>query len=334
MRAMVLQRSAAVTTSPLTLQEVTLPIPRPGEVRVQVHCCGVCHTDLHIVEGDLALPKLPVIPGHQIVGIVDAVGRDVRVIKEGDRVGIPWLYSADGSCDYCRHGFENLCDNGQFAGYHVDGGYAEHAVVREDFAHPIPKNFSDDNAAPLLCAGVIGYRSYRLSGAHADSRLGLYGFGASAHLVLQLARHEGCEAYVFTRSQAHRDLAKKLGAVWVGAAENAPPEPLDASIIFAPAGSLVPPALRVLRKGGTLVLAGVTMSPIPQMDYSLLYEERQIRSVANSTRQDVREFLELAADVPIRTEVQVFDLEQANSALQALKKSEVRAAAVLQTSRS
>ncbi len=322
MRAMVLQRSAGVTTSPLTLQEVTLPIPRPGEVRAQVRCCGVCHTDLHIVEGDLPLPKLPVIPGHQIVGIVDAVGRDVRVIKEGDRVGIPWLYSADGICGYCRHGFENLCDNAQFTGYHVDGGYGEHAVVREDFAHPIPKNFSDENAAPLLCAGVIGYRSYRLSGAHADS------------LVLQLARHEGCEAYVFTRSQAHRDLAKKLGAVWVGAAEDVPPQPLDASIVFAPAGSLIPHALRALRKGGILVLAGVTMSPIPQMDYSLLYQERQIRTVANSTRQDVREFLELAAEAPVRTEVQVFDLEQANSALQALKKSEIKAAAVLQISRS
>jgi len=280
------------------------------------------------------LPKLPVIPGHQIVGIVDAVGRDVRVIKEGDRVGIPWLYSADGICGYCRHGFENLCDNAQFTGYHVDGGYGEHAVVREDFAHPIPKNFSDENAAPLLCAGVIGYRSYRLSGAHADSRLGLYGFGASAHLVLQLARHEGCEAYVFTRSQAHRDLAKKLGAVWVGAAEDVPPQPLDASIVFAPAGSLIPHALRALRKGGILVLAGVTMSPIPQMDYSLLYQERQIRTVANSTRQDVRDFLELAAEAPLRTEVQVFDLEQANSALQALKKSEIKAAAVLQISRS
>src|SRR6266571_1514039 len=232
------------------------------------------------------------------------------------------------------HGFENLCDNAQFTGYHVDGGYGEHAVVREDFAHPIPKNFSDENAAPLLCAGVIGYRSYRLSGAHADSRLGLYGFGASAHLVLQLARHEGCEVYVFTRSQAHRDLAKRLGAVWVGMAEDAPPEPLHASIIFAPAGSLIPHALSVLRKGGILVLAGVTMSPIPQMNYSLLYQERHIRTVANSTRQDVREFLELAAEVPVRTEVQVFDLEEANSALQALKKSEIKAAAVLQISRS
>ena len=332
MRAMVLERPSEVPTSPLKLEEVTLPLPRAGEIRLQVHSCGVCHTDLHIAEGDLALPKLPLIPGHQIVGIVDAVGGDVRLIKDGDRVGIPWLYSADGTCDYCRHGFENLCEQARFTGFHVDGGYAEYAVVREDFAHCIPKNFADENAAPLLCAGVIGYRSYRLSGAKADSRLGLYGFGASAHLVLQLARHEGCEAYVFTRSQAHRELAKRLGAVWVGAAEDSPPKALDSSIIFAPAGSLIPHALRALRKGGILTLAGVTMSPIPQMAYSLVYEERQIRSVANSTRQDVREFLELAAEVPIRTEVQVFDLEQANSALQALKKSEIKAAAVLQIS--
>src|SRR5437773_9656220 len=334
MRAMVLQRPGPIEQSPLHPDELAAPIPRAGEVRVQVRSCGLCHTDLHTVEGDLPLPKLPLIPGHQIVGIVDALGSDVRVLKEGDRVGIPWLHATDGKCDYCSRGFENLCDNAQFTGYHVDGGYAEFVLVHEAFAHSIPRKFSDENAAPLLCAGIIGYRSYRLSGAHADSRLGLYGFGASAHLVLQLARHEGCEAYVFTRSQAHRDLAKKLGAVWVGAAEDVPPPPLDASIVFAPAGSLIPHALRALRKGGILVLAGVTMSPIPQMDYSLLYQERQIRTVANSTRQDVREFLELAAEAPVRTEVQVFDFEEANSALQALKKSEIKAAAVLQISRS
>src|SRR5437763_4514212 len=334
MRAMVLQRPGPIEQSPLHPDELAAPIPRAGEVRVQVRSCGLCHTDLHTVEGDLPLPKLPLIPGHQIVGIVDALGSDVRVLKEGDRVGIPWLHATDGKCDYCSRGFENLCDNAQFTGYHVDGGYAEFVLVHEAFAHSIPRKFSDENAAPLLCAGIIGYSSYSLSGAHSGSRLGLYGFGASAHLVLQLARYEGCEAYVFTRSQAHRDLAKKLGAVWVGAAEDVPPQPLDASIVFAPAGSLIPHALRALRKGGILVLAGVTMSPIPQMDYSLLYQERQIRTVANSTRQDVREFLELAAEAPVRTEVQVFDLEQANSALQALKKSEIKAAAVLQISRS
>jgi propanol-preferring alcohol dehydrogenase len=333
MRAMVLHKSGPVESSPLQLDEVTLPLPRPGEVRVQVRCCGICHTDLHTVEGDLPLPKLPLIPGHQIVGIVDALGQGVRNLHEGDRIGIPWLYSTDGSCDFCRRGFENLCDHAQFTGYHVDGGYAEFAVVPEDFAHPIPKVFSDEHAAPLLCAGIIGYRSFRLSAARAGDRLGLYGFGASAHLVLQLARHLGCELYVFTRAQSHRDLARKLGAVWTGSAQDTPPHPLDAAIIFAPAGSLVPHALRVLRKAGTLTLAGITMSPIPQLDYASLYHERVIRSVANSTRNDCREFLELAADVPLQTEIQLFDLDRANQALQSLKKSEVTAAAVLQVAK-
>jgi propanol-preferring alcohol dehydrogenase len=282
------------------------------------------------VEGELPLPRLPLIPGHQIVGIVDAVSEGVRALKEGDRVGIPWLYSTDRQCDYCRRGLENLCDHAQFTGYHVDGGYADFTIVHEDFAYPIPNIFSDQNAAPLLCAGIIGYRSYRLTGIRPGERLGLYGFGASAHLVLQLARHQGCEVYVSTRTESHRDLATTLGAAWVGSAEEKPPHSLDASIIFAPAGSLVPHALRALRKAGTLALAGITMSPIPQMDYSLLYHERVLRTVANSTRQDCREFLDLAAAVPLQTEVQVFELDQANHALQALKKSEIRAAAVLQ----
>jgi propanol-preferring alcohol dehydrogenase len=326
---MVLQKPGPVEQSPLILVEVTLPLPRAGEVRVQVRCCAVCHTDLHIVEGELPLPRLPLIPGHQIVGIVDAVGEAVRTLKEGDRVGIPWLHSTDGQCDYCRRGLENLCDHAQFTGYHVDGGYAEFTVVHEDYAYPIPKAFSHESAAPLLCAGIIGYRSYRLTGIRSGERLGLYGFGASAHLVLQLARHQGCEVYVFTRTQAHRDLAATLGAAWVGSAEEKPPHSLDASIVFAPAGSLVPHALRVLRKAGTLALAGITMSPIPQMDYSLLYHERVIRTVANSTRTDAHEFLDLAAAVPLHTEVQVFQLDQANPALQALKKSDIKAAAVL-----
>jgi len=326
---MVLAKAGPVENSPLQLQEATLPSPGAGEVRVRVSCCGICHTDLHTVEGDLPLPRLPLIPGHQIVGVVDALGPGSHVVKKGDRVGIPWLHSTDGTCDYCLRGFENLCDNAQFTGYHVDGGYAEFTIVREDFAHAIPEHFSDENAAPLLCAGIIGYRSYRLSGARFGSRLGLYGFGASAHLVLQLARHEGCEVYVATRGQNHRDLALQLGAVWVGPAEEMPAGQLDAAIIFAPAGSLVPLALRALRKGGTLALAGITMSPIPQMDYSLLYHERVIRSVANSTRDDCREFLSLAADAGLRTEVEVFELEHVNHALQALKKSEIKGAAVL-----
>jgi len=326
---MLLHKPAPVDESPLHLEEVTSPLPRPGQIRVRVQCCGVCHTDLHIVEGELPLPKLPVIPGHQIVGVIDAIGPGVHKHKEGDRVGIPWLYSTDNCCDYCRRGLENLCEQGQFTGFHADGGYAEYVVVHEDYAYVVPQVFSDENAAPLLCAGVIGYRSYRLSGIRPGERLGLFGFGASAHLVLQLARHQGCEVSVFTRAQSHRDLARDLGAAWVGSAEDEPPSQLHAGIIFAPAGFLVPLALRHLRKAGTLALAGITMSPIPQMDYGLLYHERIVRSVANSTRQDVRDFLALAAEVPLNTEIQMFDLAQANQALQSLKKSAIHGAAVL-----
>jgi alcohol dehydrogenase, propanol-preferring len=334
MRAMVLEEPGPAESSQLRLEEVTLPIPREGQIRVRVNCCAVCHTDLHIVEGELPLPRLPLIPGHQIVGMVDAVGAGVQLIKEGDRVGIPWLHWTCGKCDYCRRGVENLCDNAQFTGYQVDGGYAEFTVIGEDFAYPVPSIFSDEHAAPLFCAGVIGYRSYRLSGIQPGQRLGLYGFGASAHLVLQLAGYQGCETYIFTRAQSHRDLANALGAAWVGGAEDTPPHWLDAAIIFAPAGSLVPQALRVLRKGGTVALAGITMSSIPPFEYSLLYQERVLRSVANSTRQDCREFLSLAAEImsktkSLQTEIQVFNLTQANEALQALKHSELRAAAVL-----
>jgi propanol-preferring alcohol dehydrogenase len=329
MRAMVLHKPGPVEHAPLRLEEVTLPVPHEREVRVQVRCCAICHTDLRIVEGDLALPRVPVIPGHQIVGIVEALGPQARKFKEGDRIGIPWLHSTDGTCYYCRHGSENLCDNVQFTGYHVDGGYAEFAVVGEEFAYHIPNSFSDEHAAPLLCAGIVGYRAYRISGVSPGDRLGLYGFGASAHLVLQLARYQGCEVYVFTRADTHRELATRLGAVWAGRAKDPPPAPLDSAIIFAPAGSLVPLALRSLRKGGTLALAGITMSAIPQLDYSLLYHERAIRSVANSTRQDCREFLELAARASLNTEIEVFDLAQANQALHALKNSEIKGAGVL-----
>jgi propanol-preferring alcohol dehydrogenase len=329
MRSMLLERPQPVADSPLRLRDLPTPTPGNGEIRVRVRCCGLCHTDLHTVEGDLQLPKLPVVPGHQIVGDVDALGPGAKIFKKGDRVGIPWLHSTDNQCGYCRRGLENLCDQAQFTGYHVDGGYADYTTVHENYAYPIPEVFSDENAAPLLCAGIIGYRSYRLSGVAPGQRLGLYGFGASAHLVLQLARHQGCEVYVFTRTPIHREFGQRLGAAWVGSAEDTPPHQLDAAIIFAPAGALVPQALRVLRKAGTLALAGITMSSIPSMDYALLYHERVIRSVANSTRQDAREFLQLAAEVPLETEVELFDLEQANQALQALKKSEIKGAAVL-----
>lgn len=326
---MVLEKPAPVDSSPLRMEDVTFPVPRAGQIRVRVLCCGVCHTDLHIVEGELALPRLPLIPGHQIVGRVDAVGPGVRAWKEGDRLGVPWLFSTCGDCADCRRGLENLCENARFTGYHVDGGYAEYMLAGEDFAYPIPPAFSDESAAPLLCAGVIGYRSYRLSGIRPGERLGLYGFGGSAHLVLQMARHFGCEVYVFTRSEAHLRMAADMGAKWTGRAEETPPEPLDAAIIFAPAGALIPQALRVLRRGGTVALAGITMSRLPQMDYSLLYYERGLRSVANSTRNDCREFLELAKDIPLRTEIQIFDLAQANEALTAVKHSSLQAAAAV-----
>lgn len=330
---MVLKRPSSAEQKPLVEQSLPDPAPGPRQLRVRVRCCGVCHTDLHTVEGDLSLPKLPLVPGHQIVGIVDAVGEGAHAFHVGDRVGIPWLHSACGHCEYCLHGLENLCNFAEFTGFHVDGGYAEATLVGEDFAYAIPEVFSDENAAPLLCAGIIGYRSYRLSGIRTGERLGLYGFGGSAHLVLQLARHQGCEVYVFTRAETHRELAKQLGAAWVGAAEDTPPHQLDASIIFAPAGGLVPHALRVLRKAGTLALAGITMSAIPQMDYSLLYQEKVIRSVANSTRQDAREFLEVAAEVPLKTEVEVFDLADANEALLRLKESRIKGAGVLRIAR-
>lgn len=326
---MLVDQPRRIEDSPLVEREIPTPTPASRELRVRVICCGLCHTDLHTVEGDLQLPKLPVVPGHQIVGIVDRLGDGAQRFKLGDRVGIPWLHSVDGTCGFCLAGNENLCDNARFTGLHFDGGYAEYAIANEDFAFPIPEIFSDEHAAPLLCAGIIGYRSYRVSGVKSDGRLGLYGFGASAHLVLQFARHLGNEVFVFTRSPAHRELATKLGAAWVGAAEETPPSPLDAAIIFAPVGSLVPQALRSLRKGGTLALAGITMSPIPQMDYSLLYQERTIRSVANNTRQDAGEFLSLAADAKIETEIEIFELRDANQALRKLKTSLIRGAGVL-----
>ena len=326
---MLLTGPLPVEQAPLHLADIPAPTPAPGEVRLRIHCCGLCHTDLHTAEGDLPLPKVPVVPGHQIVGTIDATGAGVRQFKEGDRVGIPWLYSTDQTCTYCRRDLENLCDQGRFTGYHVNGGYAEAITIHEAYSYPIPPIFSDEAAAPLLCAGIIGYRSYRLSGIKDGERLGLYGFGASAHIVLQMARHQKQEVYVFTRAPLHRELARQMGAAWIGAAEDPPPHPLDAAIIFAPAGALVPQALRALRKAGTLTLAGITMSAIPQMDYSLLYQERIIRSVANSTRRDAREFLELAAEVPVKTEVSVYPLEQANQALDDLKHSRFKAAGVL-----
>lgn len=330
---MLLEQPAAVESAPLHARDIPEPAPGPDEIRVRVHCCGLCHTDLHTVEGELSLPKLPVVPGHQIVGTVEAVGAGVKNFRGGERVGIPWLNWTDGACRYCRAGKENLCEHARFTGLDVNGGYAEYTVVNEAFAYALPEQFSDVNAAPLLCAGLIGYRSLRLSNVPKNGRLGLYGFGASAHIVIQVARHLGHEVYVFTRSPKHRDLAMRLGAAWVGGAEEKAPGELDSAIIFAPAGPLVLDALRAIRKGGTVALAGITMSPIPAMDYSLIYYEKVLRSAANLTRQDAREFLALAAKVPVQTEVEIYPLESANQALTDLKHSRIEGAAVLQVSK-
>jgi propanol-preferring alcohol dehydrogenase len=329
-KAMVLREPRPVEENPLTYVDLPKPVPAPGQVRLRVRVCGVCHTDLHLVEGEIALPKLPVVPGHQIIGQVDAVGDGVTRFHVGDRVGVPWLYSTCGQCEYCRRGLENLCDNARFTGQHVDGGFAEYMVVPAGFAYSIPIGFPDDQAAPLLCAGIIGYRSLHLSEIQPGGRLGLYGFGASAHVTIQVARHWDCEVYVFTRSAEHQRHALDLGAAWVGQAQDTPPAELDSAITFAPAGWLVPEALRVLRKGGTLAINAIHMSPIPEMPYDLIYGERTVRSVTNSTRQDAEELLRLAASIPIHTDVELYPLQQANAVLQRLKESEIKGAAVLQ----
>jgi alcohol dehydrogenase, propanol-preferring len=332
MKAQQLLTPTSVDRHPLSLTELPRPQPRPDELLLRVQVCGMCHTDLHIVEGDLDLPKLPITPGHQIVGRVEHIGGEVTRFSTGDRVGVPWLYSTCGVCEFCKAGKENLCDNARFTGLHADGGYAEYVCVKQDFAYSIPEAFADSQAAPLLCAGVIGYRALRLSDVQPGQRIGLYGFGASAHIAIQIARYWRCEVFVFTRSQHHRELATSLGAAWVGNAGETPPHKIESAIIFAPAGKLVPEALKVLNKGGTVALAGIHMSPIPAMEYKLLYGERTLRSVANSTRQDVRELLDLAAEIPVRTEVEQFPLIQANDALMKLKRSEIQGSGVLQIS--
>lgn len=330
MRAMTLEQSADVGTSPLLLRETPTPEPGPGQVRVQVQICGVCRTDLHIVEGDLPPVKRPVVPGHETVGIVDRVGSGVRTVKEGDRVGIAWLQQICGQCEFCKSGRENLCPRATFTGYHVDGGYAEYAVVPEAFAYPIPSIFTEEEAAPLLCAGIIGYRALRLSGVRPGQRLGMYGFGASAHITIQVARHWGCAVYVCSLRDKHRALARELGAVWVGGAEEAPPEKLHGAILFAPAGELVPPALRALEKGGTLAIAGIHLSPIPTLDYDReLFNERILRSVTANTKQDGLDLLREAAAIPIRSHTERYRLEDANVALQALKAGKIKGAGVL-----
>jgi propanol-preferring alcohol dehydrogenase len=329
MKACVLPKPARIETNPLVYGDVPAPQPAQGEVLVRIHYCGVCRTDLHVIEGELPQRKSPVIPGHQVVGEVEGLGESAHRFRIGTRVGIAWLNRTDGVCEYCRSGAENLCDNPAFTGYTVDGGYAEYIVAPEDFVYPLPDAFPGEQAAPLLCAGIIGFRSLWLSGIKPGGRLGFYGFGAAAHVAIQVARHWNVEVYACTRDVRHQRLALELGAKWAGGTFAEPPVKLDAAIVFAPAGEIVPAALKALRKGGELVLGGIHMSPIPSFDYDLLYQERVIRSVANNTRRDGEDFLRVAAEIPIRSHVQLFSLHEANRALNALKNDAIPGAAVL-----
>lgn len=329
MRAQVLHAPAPIATSPLVLED--RPDPEPGErcVRVRVRACGCCRTDLHVCEGDLDLPVLPIVPGHQVVGVVDALGPGCERLEVGDRVGVPWLHETCGVCDFCRRGEENLCERARFTGWTADGGYADAIVVPEAFAVTLPDALADVDAAPLLCAGVIGYRAVRRAEVAPGDRVALFGFGASAHLVLQLLRHWGCDVVVSTRGDRHRALAESLGASWVGHSDELPPAACDRAVVFAPAGELVPVALRAVRPGGTVSLAGIHMTQIPTFDYALLWRERTLRSVANMTRLDATEFMVLAAEASIRASTEVFGLDDANAALQAIATDAVEGAAVL-----
>jgi propanol-preferring alcohol dehydrogenase len=325
MKAMVLARPG----EPLQELERPIPSPGPGQVRLRVRACGVCRTDLHVVDGELPDLGRPVVPGHQIVGVVEAVGPGVERLAVGRRVGVPWLGWTCGTCRFCTSGRENLCGEARFTGYHLDGGFAGYAVADERYCFPIPEGHPDLQAAPLLCAGLIGYRALGMAGD--AERLGLYGFGAAAHIVVQVAHHQGRRIFAFVRpgDREAREFALSLGAEWAGESGTEPPEPLDAAILFAPAGELVPAALRAVDRGGTVVCAGIHMSDIPSFPYRILWEERVVRSVANLTRRDGEEFLELAPRVPVRTEVEAFPLAAANEALDRLRAGRVRGAAVL-----
>jgi propanol-preferring alcohol dehydrogenase len=330
MKAQLLGRIAAVEDRPLELVEIPVPEPGANEVLVRVSACGVCHTELDEIEGRLQ-PRLPIVLGHEIVGRVEGQGPGASRFSTGDRVGVAWIYSACGKCHFCQSGYENLCPEFKGTGRDANGGYAQYVAVSEDYAYPIPENFSDAQAAPLLCAGAIGFRDLRLSGIRPGQILGLFGFGASAHIVLQVAKHWGCEVYVFTRSEEHRELARRLGAGWTGGAGDDPPQKVDCAIDFTPVGETVPEALRVLEKGGRLMIAVIRKrSAIPPLDYArLLWDEKEIKSVANITRRDAQDFLPLAAEIPIVPEVQEFKLEDANEALVLLKQGRVQGAAVL-----
>ncbi len=329
MLAQVLDEPAPIARRPLRLETRAEPEPGPGEVRVRLAACACCRTDLHVVEGDLDLPHRPVVPGHQGVGVVDACGDGCERLAPGARVGIAWLHWTCGECRYCRRGDENLCERARFSGWTVDGAYAEAATVPESHAVRLPEGLDDVAAAPLLCAGVIGYRALRRAAVEPGDRVALLGFGASAHLALQVLRHWGCDAVVLTRGERHRELARELGASWVGAADELPPGTCDRAVVFAPAGELVPVALRAIAPGGTVALAGIHMSDVPSFPYELLWRERTVRSVANMTRRDAEEFMALAADAGVGTEVEEFALADANDALAAVAGDRVRGAAVL-----
>jgi propanol-preferring alcohol dehydrogenase len=334
MKAWILRRPAPVTELPLATVELTVPTPSEDELLLRVSACGICRTDLHVVEGELPVRRSPLIPGHQIVGSVTAFGARVEGFAIGDRVGVAWLNRTCGICEFCRTARENLCEQAMFTGWSVDGGYAQYAVAAAAFTYHLPENFDDIQAAPLLCAGIIGYRCLRLTGLRQKdwkgAQLGIYGFGAAGHVCIQLARARGAEVFVCSRDrERHQALARELGATWVGDAMDEPPVKLDAAIIFAPAGELVPVALKAIRSGGTVVLGGIHMSPIPSFDYSLIYGERVVRSVANNTREDGRQFLEEAARIPVRTHTETFSFNQANEALVALKNDSIRGAGVL-----
>ena len=325
MKAMVLE----VPARPLRLQEIDIPEYRPDQVLIRIRACAVCRTDLHVVDGELSEPKLPLIPGHEIMGDIAACGGNVERFKPGDRVGVPWLGYTCGHCRYCRSGHENLCDKARFTGYQLDGGYAEYTVAHQSFVFPVSRAIHFVDAAPLLCAGVIGYRSLKMTGD--AQNLGIFGFGAAAHIVTQVANYEGRRVYAFTRAgdAGAQAFAREMGAVWAGGAHDRPPLLMDAAIIYAPAGELVPAALRILVKGGVVVCAGIHMSDIPAFPYAILWGERMVRSVANLTRKDGEEFLELAANIPVRTTTEPYRLEDANQALDDLRAGKLKGAAVL-----
>lgn len=325
MRAMILE----APRQPLRLADLPMPKPNPEQVLIRIHACAVCRTDLHIVDGELTHPKLPLIPGHQIVGTIEAKGDRVEQFTIGQRVGVPWLGHTCDRCRYCLSHRENLCDYAEFTGYNIDGGYADYTVADHRFCFPLDPSFPDLQAAPLLCGGLIGYRAYRMTGD--AEKIGFYGFGSAAHILIQLARYQQRQVFAFTRGGdiEGQEFARQLGAVWAGGSEELPPEPLDAAIIFAPIGKLVPAALRAVAKGGTVVCAGIHMSDIPAFPYEILWEERVLRSVANLTRQDGEEFLALAPKIPIRTEINTFPLTQANEALDALRSGKITGSAVL-----